>query len=48
MLPVIARNLLESIRLLSNACTLLADRTIAGITANEERCLEYASPHPRW
>ena len=46
MLPVIARNLLESIRLLSNACTLLADRTIAGISANEERCLEYAESSP--
>jgi fumarate hydratase class II len=46
MLPVIARNLLESIRLLSNACTLLADRTIAGISANVERCLEYAESSP--
>jgi fumarate hydratase class II len=46
MLPVIARNLLESIRLLSNACTLLADSTIAGISANEERCLEYAESSP--
>ena len=46
MLPVIARNLLESILLLSNACPLLADSTIAGISANEERCLEYAESSP--
>jgi fumarate hydratase class II len=46
MLPVIARNLLESIRLLGNACTLLADRTIAGISANAERCREYAESSP--
>jgi fumarate hydratase class II len=46
MLPVIARNLLESIRLLGNASTVLADRAIRGITANEERCLEYAESSP--
>ena len=46
MLPVIARNLLESIRLLGNAATVLADRAIMGITANEERCLEYAESSP--
>ncbi len=46
MLPVIARNLLESIRLLANASRLLADRCIDGITANEERCLEYAESSP--
>jgi fumarate hydratase class II len=46
MLPVIARNLLESIRLLGNASTVLADRAIMGIAANEERCLEYAESSP--
>jgi len=46
MLPVIARNLLESIRLLANASTVLADRAITGITADEERCLEYAESSP--
>ena len=46
MLPVIARNLLESIRLLGNAARVLADRAIAGITANEERCREYAESSP--
>ncbi len=38
MLPVIARNLLESIRLLANVTRLLADRCIYGIEADEERC----------
>jgi fumarate hydratase class II len=46
MLPVIARNLLESIRLLGNASVLLADRAITGILANEDRCLEYAESSP--
>jgi fumarate hydratase class II len=42
MLPVIGRNLLESIRLLSNISQLLADRCVDGITADEERCRRYA------
>ena len=46
MLPVIARNLLESIRLLGNASRVLADRAVTGITANEERCKEYAESSP--
>jgi fumarate hydratase class II len=46
MLPVLARNLLESIRLLSNVSRLLADRCIDGITANVERCREYAESSP--
>ncbi|MFF7633689.1 class II fumarate hydratase [Kitasatospora sp. NPDC008050] len=46
MLPVIARNLLESIALLANAARLLADRTVAGITANVERAREYAESSP--
>ena len=46
MLPVIARNLLESIRLLGNASRVLADRAITGISANEERCKEYAESSP--
>ncbi|CAM5267218.1 fumarate hydratase class II [Streptomyces spiroverticillatus] len=46
MLPVIAKNLLESIRLLSTSTRLLADRTIDGITANVERALEYAESSP--
>ncbi|HEY8302586.1 MAG TPA: class II fumarate hydratase [Jatrophihabitans sp.] len=46
MLPVIARNLLESIRLLANVSRVFADRCISGITANEERCREYAESSP--
>jgi fumarate hydratase class II len=46
MLPVIARNLLESIRLLANVSRVFADRCIAGIQANEERCREYAESSP--
>ncbi|MEU8519646.1 class II fumarate hydratase [Streptomyces sp. NBC_01216] len=46
MLPVIARNLLESIRLLANASRLLADRTVDGVTANAERAREYAESSP--
>ena len=46
MLPVIARNLLESIRLLANVTRLLADRCIDGIEADVERCLAYAESSP--
>jgi fumarate hydratase class II len=34
--PLIARNLLDSIELLSSACRLLNERCVAGIEANEE------------
>ena len=46
MLPVMARNLLESIRLLSNISRLLADRTVDGAVADEERCRELAESSP--
>ena len=46
MMPVLARNLLESIRLLSTSSQLLADRCIDGITANEERMRTYAESSP--
>ncbi|WP_405795148.1 class II fumarate hydratase [Streptomyces sp. NBC_01506] len=46
MLPVIARNLLESVRLLANVSRLLADRTVDGITANVERAKLYAESSP--
>lgn len=46
MLPVMARNVLESIRLLGNGSRLLADRTVDGITANSERAREYAESSP--
>jgi len=42
MLPVIARNLLESTRLLAGVAPLLADRCVAGIRANTERLRRYA------
>ncbi|GHJ94944.1 fumarate hydratase class II [Streptomyces sp. NE5-10] len=46
MLPVMAKNLLESVRLLANASRLLADRTVDGVTANAERAREYAESSP--
>ncbi|MGW1993085.1 class II fumarate hydratase [Embleya sp. NPDC001921] len=46
MLPVIARNLLESIRLLGNVSRVLADRTVAGVEADVERMREYAESSP--
>ncbi len=46
MMPVMARNLLESVRLLSTSSRLLADRCVAGITANEERMRTYAESSP--
>ena len=36
MLPVVAYNLLQSIEVLSTACTCLADKAIAGFTVNVE------------
>jgi fumarate hydratase, class II len=46
MLPVMARNLLESIRLLAAVARLLADRCVAGLVANVEVCREYAESSP--
>jgi fumarate hydratase class II len=46
MLPVIARNLLESIRLLANCSRLLADRCIDGTTADIDRCRAFAESSP--
>jgi fumarate hydratase, class II len=46
MLPMLARNLLESIRLLAAVSTLLADRCVAGIEADAERLREYAESSP--
>jgi len=42
MLPVIAYNLLESIELLASVSKNFVERCISGITANVERCKEYA------
>ncbi len=46
MLPVMARNLLESVRLLANVARLFADRLVAGLEANVEQCREYAASSP--
>jgi fumarate hydratase class II len=46
MLPVMARNLLESIRLLTNVARLFADRCVAGLVADVQRCREYAESSP--
>ncbi|MET1005669.1 MAG: class II fumarate hydratase [Propionibacteriaceae bacterium] len=46
MLPVMARNLLESIRLLSNVTRLLADRCVSGIVANVDHCRTLAESSP--
>ena len=46
MMPVMARAVLESIRLLSNSSRVLADRCVAGITANEDRMRNYAESSP--
>ena len=40
--PLIARNLLQSIRLLASASRLLAERCVDGIEANREQCERYA------
>src|SRR5437667_1593262 len=40
MMPVIAHDLLESIRLLANVVDVFCDKCIKGIVANEERCRE--------
>ncbi|MDQ6622556.1 MAG: class II fumarate hydratase [Verrucomicrobiota bacterium] len=40
MMPVMAHNLLESIRLLANACEMFTEKCIVGIQANRERCRE--------
>jgi fumarate hydratase class II len=44
--PVIARNLLESIRLESAACRVFADRCVDGIEANVDRLKQYAESSP--
>ena len=46
MLPVMGRNLLESVHLLASVSRLFADKCVAGIEANEERCRTYALSSP--
>ncbi len=41
-IPMVARNVLESIRLLAAASRLLADKCVDGIEANRETCERYA------
>ncbi|MCV7594677.1 class II fumarate hydratase [Micrococcus luteus] len=45
-IPVMAANLLESIRLLANTMRVMADKMIDGIEANEERCAFLAGASP--
>jgi fumarate hydratase, class II len=46
MMPVIGQNLLDSIRLLSSASGLLAERCVAGITADVARMRRFAESSP--
>lgn len=45
-IPVIAQGVLESIRLLTSASRVLADKAVAGITANVERARALAESSP--
>lgn len=45
-MPMMARNLLESIRLLTKVSRVFVDKCIDGITANEEVCKRYAESSP--
>ncbi|MCW2790922.1 MAG: fumC, partial [Nocardioides sp.] len=45
-MPVIARNVLESVRLLSTSTVLLAERCVDGITADADRMRQYAASSP--
>jgi fumarate hydratase class II len=40
MMPVMAHNLLESIRLMANVVDVFCEKCVRGIAANEERCRE--------
>ncbi|MGA3170702.1 MAG: class II fumarate hydratase [Chthoniobacteraceae bacterium] len=40
MMPVLAHNILESVRLLANAVNIFSDRCVDGIVANKARCEE--------
>jgi fumarate hydratase class II len=46
MLPLIARNLLESIHLLAHVSRTFADRALDGLAANEETCRGYVEISP--
>ena len=40
--PLLARNILDSIKLLASACRLFAEKCVDGIEANREQCERYA------
>ncbi|HUK64273.1 MAG TPA: class II fumarate hydratase, partial [Dongiaceae bacterium] len=46
MLPMIARNLLESVTLLARVARVFADKAIEGVTANVETCRGYVEISP--
>jgi fumarate hydratase class II len=46
MLPLMARNLLESIRLLAAVSRVFADKALAGLVANPETCRAYIELSP--
>src|SRR5258706_851475 len=46
MLPLMARNLLESIHLLARAAVVLADKAVAGLTANADTCRDSVERSP--
>jgi fumarate hydratase class II len=46
-MPVMARNLLESVRILAAVSRLFADRCLAGLEADVERCRAYAEATPQ-
>jgi fumarate hydratase class II len=46
MLPMMARNLLESIVLLARVSRAFADKALAGVVANEETCRSYVEISP--
>ncbi len=45
-IPVMARGVLESVRLLAASCRLLADRVVDGLEADVERARHYAEASP--
>jgi fumarate hydratase class II len=46
MLPMIARNLLESVRLLAAVARAFADKSLAGLVANADTCRDYVEISP--
>ena len=46
MLPMIAHNLIQSIEILANAATVLADKAIAGFTVNEDNINQALAANP--